>query len=747
MLRLHGIRARAAVLSWLVTAVTLAAFALFLIPYQRSLLVDRLASSAEVAATSIAEVTVSSIVVESYGTVVDHCLRIVTERPAVRYIVVTRADGFSFVHTEGAWKYAQLDGDWTPPPGTEPSGHFKQSDLVADEVYHYSYPLTYSGIDWGWIHIALSLDDFHEGERVTYQWTAVLALLCALISLGVSMIFARQLTNPLRSLTESADRVARGDLSVNATVPTHDEVGKLAESFNQMTVALRESRSNLEATVEARTRELHDSEERWRSLVENAPDVIITVDPDLLIQFVSREHAVFAVGGRVVDCVRPAQREDLRQALTAVLSEQRARTIELRRGLISPDASNVFRIGPILHAGVCVALIIIVTDVTERVDNEQRIIHLERLGALGEMAAGVSHNLNNILTGIMGPAQMLAWDIDDPKLSRHARDIFRASERAADLVHRLHLSTRGEHEDRLSPVDLNSIVDEVVRTTRPRWKDEPESRGITVEVDQQLAAGLAPVQGTISGLHDMVLNLLLNAVEAMPDGGRVSFTTQADGEQVVLQVQDTGIGMSEQTRRRVFQPFFTTRGDVGSGLGLATCYGTVTRWGGQIDVASEVGQGSTFTVRLPAAAQNEVVIPPAPQMTASRRGKVLIVDDEPSIRELLSQLLETEHDVMSAADGLEALEMASEAGIDVAFVDLGIPGMPGDRLATKLRDQDPHLVTILITGWELDEDDPRRGPFDIALQKPMRDMARLQQLVRQGVIWHDERQQAGSQPV
>ena len=742
MPRTRGILWRAAILSWLVTAVTLGLFAFFLIPYQRGLLVKRLESAAEVATTSIAEVTVSSVIVENYSTVVDHCLKVVGDRPAVLYIVVTRRDGFSLIHLDGAWEYADLDGLWRPRPGSAPGGSFLASDLVGEEVYHYSQPLQYSGIDWGWLHIALSLEDFRAGVDTIYRRTAVLALVCMLLGFAASLVFARQLTNPLRALTESADRVAAGDLSVRAEVHSNDEVQRLAESFNEMTEALQATRENLEATVAERTRELSESEERWRSLVENAPDLIVTVDADGVIRFVSRQSAIFKVGDRLLDCVTVGHQEELAETLTTALETGTAQTIEIRRGMVGlADVSTVLRIGPILRDGARVALILIATDVTERVKAEERIIHLERLGALGEMAAGVSHNLNNMLTGIMGPAELLLTEAGDPDTRRWARDIFTASERAADLVHRLYLSSRGVHEDELTGADLNGSVEQAVRMARPRWKDEPEARGATVEVVLRLAPGIPPVRGTRSGLYDMVLNLLLNAVEAMPDGGTITITTAAAPEgSALLTVSDTGVGMDEETRRRVFQPFFTTRKDVGSGLGLATCYSTVTRWGGSIEVTSEVGAGTTFTVRLAPMEGIGGGAATGPAAEVSRRGSVLVVDDDPAIRSLLSQVLETDHDVEVAADGTQALERAAAGHFDVALVDLGMPNIPGDRVALALREGNPCLATILITGWELDEEDPRGAPFDFLLQKPFRTLAHVRQLVTQAVGLHDERQ-------
>ncbi|MFC1525456.1 ATP-binding protein [Candidatus Latescibacterota bacterium] len=742
--RRRGILRRAALLSSVVAAFPLGLYALFMVPYQRGLLEERLRSTCEVVATSIAEVTVSSIVVENYSTVVDHCLRVVGERPAVLYIVVTRGDGFSLVHQADHWRYDTLDGVWLPPTGFPASGDFVDSDLAGQKVYHYSQPLEYSGIEWGWIHIGLSLEDFRSDVKAIYGRTAVLALLCFLSGLVASLVFARRLTDPLLALTRSADRVAQGDLSVRAAVHSGDEVESLAEAFNQMTEAVQKARGNLEATVDERTRELLSSEARWRSLVENAPDAVMTVDPDGIIRFLNRPTAAFEVGRSIADCVTDEHREQVLSGLQAVARGGEAQTVEVRRGIPDqPDTSVVLRIGPILSDQTCVGLSIIATDVSGRVETEDQMIRLERLSALGEMAAGVSHNLNNILTGIMGPAQLLQETSGNPDVLRYAHDIFTASERAADLVHRLHLTTRGVHDDQLAAVDLNGIVEEAVRTASPRWKDEPEARGIAVAVTLRLGGGIPPVRGTNSGMLDIVLNLLLNAVEALPDGGTVTITTshtEARESEALLTVADDGNGMDDETRRRVFQPFFTTRRDVGSGLGLATCYGTVTRWGGTIEVESQPGEGSTFSVRLPAMGPEGGAQRGDAPTEAVRRARALIVDDEPTTRLLLSQILDPHHEVSAAGDGTEAMSNFEPGRYDVALIDLGMPGIPGDRLAAQMRQADPQLAVILVTGWELDDDDPRLSAFDFRLKKPFPDVDDVRRVVARAVWLHDERQ-------
>ena len=241
---------------------------------------------------------------------------------------------------------------------------------------------------------------------------------------------------------------------------------------------------------------------------------------------------------------------------------------------------------------------IAISDVDDRRQMEEELVRSQRLRAVGELAAGVSHNLNNILTGVLGPARMLQRMTDDPKQLREVEDIITSGIRARDLVHRLHLSVHGEEDGVPKSVEIDPVVREVVQMMRPRWKDEPESRGIPIEVVTRLE-GTHPIRGIESSLHDILVNLLLNAVEAMPKGGTITMGTRAVGDRVELTCVDTGIGMDEETQRRVFEPFFTTKMDVGTGLGLSTAHHAVTLWGGDAEVASSLVEGTVFTFRFP----------------------------------------------------------------------------------------------------------------------------------------------------
>lgn len=234
---------------------------------------------------------------------------------------------------------------------------------------------------------------------------------------------------------------------------------------------------------------------------------------------------------------------------------------------------------------------------------EKEFIRTQRLRASGELSAGVSHNLNNILTGVLMPAQMLKLKTEDPEFCQGLDEIITYGQRARDLVHRLHLSVQGIEEDKPEPISINEVIPEAVQTARPKWKDEPESRGIGIELDMPLK-DVPAIQGTRSRLHDILTNFIFNAVDAMPEGGTISIETR--------------------------------------------------------------------------------------------------------------------------------------------LADLGMSGLSGNRVAQEIRQRDPLIATVLITGWELDEKDPRLEPFDLEIGKPFGDLDEIDHIVAQAITLHDERTSKGN---
>jgi ligand-binding sensor domain-containing protein/nitrogen-specific signal transduction histidine kinase len=372
-------------------------------------------------------------------------------------------------------------------------------------------------------------------------------------------------------------------------------------------------------------------------------------------------------------------------------------------------------------------------EIDERERTEKQLIRLERLRALGEMSAGVSHNLNNILVGVLGFAELIRLNNQDPQIAEDIEQVIASGLRAKDLVRRLHRAVHPGEEGALLPVAINEVVREVVQSTMPRWKDEPEARGILIDVKTRLEM-VPPIQGTQSGLYDLLVNLLLNAVDAMPEGGGITFSSEPLEDGVQLLVQDSGIGMDEETRRRVFEPFFTTKMDVGTGLGLAGVYGTMVRWEGRIEVESTPGEGTLFILWFPVWREPEFPHRTlAMKIQPASRGKVLIVEDDEVVCDLLTRVLSEVHEVEAFLSGAEALDRFAPGRYDVILVDLGLPGLPGDQLMRQMKQVDPSVAAVLVTGWGLRADDPALSGFDFWLQKPFEDMEKIRDIVDKAV--------------
>jgi signal transduction histidine kinase/CheY-like chemotaxis protein len=352
--------------------------------------------------------------------------------------------------------------------------------------------------------------------------------------------------------------------------------------------------------------------------------------------------------------------------------------------------------------------------------SQQRVVQAERLRALGELAAGVAHDFNNLLAVILGRAELLLARVRDPDLVRGLDAIRTASLDGAQTVRRIQEFTRTRRTRPFGVVDIWQLLHDVVELTRPRWEAEAQTRGVSYEV--RVDGGPVPlVSGIPEDLPEVFTNLLINALEAMPAGGRFVFRLKKQGDGVVVTAEDTGCGMSEETCRRVFEPFFTTKGPRGTGLGLSAAWGIVSRHSGTIEIESTLGVGSSFTVRLPIAqevpSEKQPAAPPKPKKGA----RVLVIDDEPAVREVVRDLLTAQgYIVIVAGDGAEGLARCEAEPVDLVLTDISMPGMSGWEVAAACQERFPKLPVGLITGWgdQLDPEQLPRHRIRFVLAKP-----------------------------
>ena len=361
---------------------------------------------------------------------------------------------------------------------------------------------------------------------------------------------------------------------------------------------------------------------------------------------------------------------------------------------------------------------------------QEELVRTEKLRALGQMATGVAHDLNNMLAAILGQAELLRLQVKLPEVQEALKVLYTAASDGAQVVRRLLEFGRQEPSRALISCDLASLVDEALEITRPRWQDEAQQQGRLIEV-WRTVENLPNVSGNPAEIREALTNLILNAVDAMPTGGRLTISgftepgataPEAPGW-VVLTVVDTGVGMTEEVRRRIFDPFFTTKGVMGTGLGLAVVYGIMERHGGKISVASTPGQGTAFTLRFRRVEPGPEAAAETEQPSAPGRRRILLIDDEEPVRMTIANLLRAVgHTVIEADSGAQGLACLADGGVDLVITDLGMPAMTGWEVAQQVKATSPELPVLLLTGWgeHLSDAAPGKACVDRVLAKPIR---------------------------
>jgi PAS domain S-box-containing protein len=486
---------------------------------------------------------------------------------------------------------------------------------------------------------------------------------------------------------------------------------------------------------------LRQSEEKYRLVVENQNDLVLKLDPRGRILFAS--DAYCRAFGK-------AERELLgTDGMAQVLEEDRGVVAGALANLLGPPWTNYVEHRSSTVKGVrwfawssrsirdatggVVAIVGTGRDVTERRALEEQLRQAEKLQAIGQIAGGVAHDFNNQLTGILGNASLLAESLQDrPELAALAGEIREGAMRSARLTSQL-LAFARKGAVQAVPIDLHQVIADV-QTLLRRAIDK------RIVLRAELGARLATVIGDPAQLNNALLNLALNARDAMPEGGELRFATRTvelspsrraalqlepGAEPLVeLSVGDTGTGMDAATRARIFEPFFTTKPQgKGVGLGLPAVYGTVKAHRGAIDLRSEPGKGTTFTVWLPAVLARAPGAPEKPAEPARRRARVLVIDDEPLVRSSAERMLRSlGHEVISAGLGAEGLALfeRERARLDLVILDMVMPDLSGPEVFSRILAVDPAARVILSSGNALDgvEREVLRGRRGWALQKP-----------------------------
>lgn len=389
--------------------------------------------------------------------------------------------------------------------------------------------------------------------------------------------------------------------------------------------------------------------------------------------------------------------------------------------------------------GVITHFIKVAEDITNRKMSEDRLLQSEKLKALGVMSSGIAHDFNNILAIIHGNAQLLESHYkEDVELREGLVTILKAAQDGAETVRRMFEFTKTKSgSSQYVPLDIVDLIKQVIDFSKYKWKNIAELKGDNYDINIDNLGPVPNVQGNASSLREVFVNIINNALDAMPGGGSLSFQSSIDGDAVVVSIADTGLGMTEDVQKKLFDPFFTTKGGKGSGLGMSVVYGIIVRHGGKIEVESQVGKGSIFKLRLPIAKEEiKPIVPTGPvkkEKTVDYR--ILVVDDIQEINKMLKAYLSREgYSVKCLDNGTEAIETLKKEDFDLVLCDLGMPGISGLDMINSIKKLNKNLKMGVITGWAdiVETINKEKDGVDFAVSKPI-DFQRLSVLIREAL--------------
>jgi PAS domain S-box-containing protein len=366
--------------------------------------------------------------------------------------------------------------------------------------------------------------------------------------------------------------------------------------------------------------------------------------------------------------------------------------------------------------------LLIIQDMTKWNVLTEKLIQGEKLAAMGIMASGVAHDFNNLLMAILGNVQLMLPTITDEDIQKRLHSIEKAVQGGAATIRRLQKFTERTWDSRQvsSVADVSEAISDVIELTRPRWKDAMERSGRSIRFQLDTSSRcFASISD--SDLREVLTNLVFNAVEAMPEGGVIAVSCKPVDGEILLEFSDTGVGMDSEVMARVFDPFYTTKGVGSSGLGLSISWSLITRCGGEIRVRSTPGKGTVLEISLPKTGPSLTVERACKPEPSPESSKLLIIDDDPEILEVLRDMLRLKgHRVTATNSGPEALHLIESQDFDLVLTDLGMPAVSGWDIAKSVKAKDPHVPVILATGSsdQYDEDDLTASGVDRILSKP-----------------------------
>jgi PAS domain S-box-containing protein len=569
------------------------------------------------------------------------------------------------------------------------------------------------GVDWV-VAVQQPVLDAFLPASVLFRQSLMLVLMGIGLSLVLGVFVSRAISAPLVNLLQGTKTITAGNLDYRIAVPSGDEIGRLADSFNTMVDSLR-----------TRSAQLVESERRYRQVAEQVNDVIFTMDQDGRTTFLSpRLEAITGytpaelVGKKLVDKLPVSERERAGAVIREMLAGSGRVDREIQLEVLARGGRKI-----LMEAHLTAdrdphgtrQIYGVARDVSERARLLEQLAQAQKMEAVGRLAGGVAHDFNNLLTAIIGYCDYSMLSLDDrDTLARNLDEIKKAGNRAAALTQQLlAFSRRQVMQPRL--LDLNLLVANLEKMLK-------RLLGEDVVLDTSPAPDLGCVLADPGQIEQVVMNLCINARDAMPRGGRIlvetsnesldssrreSRYTVARGDYVRLRIVDTGIGMSPEIKSHLFEPFFTTKeAGKGTGLGLSTVYGIVKQTGGYIWVESEPGKGTAVDIFFPRAAGSaDVESSGAPREVRGGPESILVVEDEPMIRTLVRNVLTSHgYTVFEADNGETAQEIFHERGknINLIVTDVVLPGLSGRELVERLGALRPGVPALFMSGYTRD---------------------------------------------
>jgi len=464
------------------------------------------------------------------------------------------------------------------------------------------------------------------------------------------------------------------------------------------------------------------------SVADRSPDEIYTLDVAGRITWMNeraeKDQLLMLAGRNFSEFVAAESRDLVKERFQHTLNGEETQ-FEVRAIRVDGTVRHVeLQSSPLWREGNVDGLLVFLRDVTERKQAQELMAQSDKLRAVGELAAGVAHNLNNSLTVIKGRAQLLLMRDTDETTIKNLKVIANAVEDGAKTLRRILEFARRESVTEFVPVELGDLISSTIEIARPKWdnsKAREHGKQIEVHIDQH---DPVYVMGEAAELREVVLNLIFNAVDAMPNGGSIEVGSRAELDSGCFWVADSGCGMPPETVARIFEPFYTTKGKKGTGLGLSASHGIISRHNGEIFLVSEPGEGTRFEVRLPLCDDESRFLKKGARKSVVQGASVasvVIVEDDDHIRGVLSDAFNANgYDVAVFNKGQDAISHLAMNDCDLVVIDLGLPDISGTQISRWIKEHRPQTYFIMATGWaeRLTQKDYEEGRIDAVFKKP-----------------------------